>query len=494
MAATFSRFCIEGLHNNRTVDITIEDNQLVLVGENGTGKSTVVNYLYFFLTMQWQRLLDYEFTALTAEINGEMLTFTREEIQEASRLPSRRLPVSVRIRIEERLHHLLGSGPYEELLQDEQALRMLARKVDIPSSMLRDHLLSQEQEERSMLSESIKKTEEIIRRANLTMLYLPTYRRIEQELEPILRSMYPDLTAEFKDAFRGNRLRKRRSRSPAGSIEMTEFGMDDVQEVFARKMGEIKDIFSDGLNKLVGTYLSDIIRRDYQQVDPAKFAELDETTMDAILERIDERILSRADQDKLRELITHIRDGRTANNGQDIRGEDRIIAHFWMRLTDLYKKQQDQETDVWKFAEVCNQYLSEGKHIIYDNVTFKLGIHHPDTVRISDEREEDTETGSIPLKMLSSGEKQIISLFSHIYLSGNSNFFLIIDEPELSLSVPWQQRFLPDILNSGKCRGLVAATHSPFIFDNNLDLYTHDIKEFTRPFKEEIPAALVPVL
>jgi recombinational DNA repair ATPase RecF len=81
MAATFSRFCIEGLHNNRTVDITIEDNQLVLVGENGTGKSTVVNYLYFFLTMQWQRLLDYEFTALTAEINGEMLTFTREEIQ-----------------------------------------------------------------------------------------------------------------------------------------------------------------------------------------------------------------------------------------------------------------------------------------------------------------------------------------------------------------------------------------------------------------------------
>jgi hypothetical protein len=35
----------------------------------------------------------------------------------------------------------------------------------------------------------------------------------------------------------------------------------------------------------------------------------------------------------------------------------------------------------------------------------------------------------------------------------------------------WQQQLLPDIINSGKCELLLAVTHSPFIFDNELDKY-----------------------
>jgi hypothetical protein len=86
--------------------------------------------------------------------------------------------------------------------------------------------------------------------------------------------------------------------------------------------------------------------------------------------------------------------------------------------------------------------------------------------------------------MLSSGEKQIISLFSRIYLSDRSNYFVIIDEPELSLSVSWQKRFLPDILNSGRCNGLVAVTNSPFICDNELDDYMRPFKLFMEPWND----------
>lgn len=82
---------------------------------------------------------------------------------------------------------------------------------------------------------------------------------------------------------------------------------------------------------------------------------------------------------------------------------------------------------------------------------------------------------------LSSGEKQIVSLFSHLYLSGQKNSFVIIDEPELSLSVPWQKRLLPDILN--KCNGFIAVTHSPFIFDNELRTYVHSLEEYTTSFE-----------
>ncbi len=62
--------------------------------------------------------------------------------------------------------------------------------------------------------------------------------------------------------------------------------------------------------------------------------------------------------------------------------------------------------------------------------------------------------------------------------TGEQKFFVLIDEPELSLSVPWQRRFLADIRNSEFCSGLVAVTHSPFIYDNDLRRFAHGLGEF----------------
>ncbi|XRP07374.1 AAA family ATPase [Enterobacter cloacae] len=47
----------------------------------------------------------------------------------------------------------------------------------------------------------------------------------------------------------------------------------------------------------------------------------------------------------------------------------------------------------------------------------------------------------IQLNDLSSGEKQVISLMSILYLYDNSNKIILIDEPELSLSLPSQKLY-----------------------------------------------------
>ena len=62
----------------------------------------------------------------------------------------------------------------------------------------------------------------------------------------------------------------------------------------------------------------------------------------------------------------------------------------------------------------------------------------------------------------------------------HKNLFVFIDEPELSLSIDWQRMLLVDILESTSCTGLVATTHSPFVFDNELEDYVHGINEFCR--------------
>lgn len=55
---------------------------------------------------------------------------------------------------------------------------------------------------------------------------------------------------------------------------------------------------------------------------------------------------------------------------------------------------------------------------------------------------------------------------------------VLFDEPELSLSIYWQERLLPDILTSKRCAFMLAVTHSPFIFNNELKQYAVGLKEF----------------
>jgi ABC-type Mn2+/Zn2+ transport system ATPase subunit len=66
MSINLSRFCIKGLYHTRTIDVQIKGNKLILVGENGIGKSTVVNLIFFFLTRQWDRILEYDFDSIFA--------------------------------------------------------------------------------------------------------------------------------------------------------------------------------------------------------------------------------------------------------------------------------------------------------------------------------------------------------------------------------------------------------------------------------------------
>ncbi|EKI3603217.1 ATP-binding protein, partial [Salmonella enterica subsp. enterica serovar Cerro] len=81
---------------------------------------------------------------------------------------------------------------------------------------------------------------------------------------------------------------------------------------------------------------------------------------------------------------------------------------------------------------------------------------------------DDFSGDRIQLNDLSSGEKQVISLMSILYLYDNNNKIILIDEPELSLSLPWQKLLLPDIDQCNTVSQVIAITHSPFIFDNEL--------------------------
>lgn len=82
----------------------------------------------------------------------------------------------------------------------------------------------------------------------------------------------------------------------------------------------------------------------------------------------------------------------------------------------------------------------------------------------------------IKLSDLSSGEKQEIILFFELIFSTDKSLMILIDEPELSLHVAWQEDFINDLSNiiKNKKINVIIATHSPFIIGeykkNQIDL------------------------
>ncbi len=85
----------------------------------------------------------------------------------------------------------------------------------------------------------------------------------------------------------------------------------------------------------------------------------------------------------------------------------------------------------------------------------------------------ETPSGdNIGLEELSSGEKQQFLLFYHLIFSTKSGTLVLIDEPELSMHIAWQQKFLKDLAAVAKLNDLqfLIATHSPDIIYDRWDL------------------------
>jgi ABC-type dipeptide/oligopeptide/nickel transport system ATPase component len=234
MTNILSRFRIESLHNLRNIDVTINDNKLVLVGENGTGKSTVVNLITFFLTRQWHKMLNYEFKYIEAQLGDKEIVINRDLITKIDPRDFRDLSRRFPSRFVREIEALIRESSLEDILDNKDTLRNLALRLGTSPSMVTDYLVryAEMQPQSDELREIGKSIANLIQGQ---ILYLPTYRRIEQDL----RSIFPQLDLdEFRSQVR-ERFTHRTDR-PA-FLELVEFGMEDVEFTIQRRLEEIKD-------------------------------------------------------------------------------------------------------------------------------------------------------------------------------------------------------------------------------------------------------------
>jgi len=451
--SNITRFQIKKLHGYKNFDLKIENNIIILVGENGSGKTTVLRLLFNFLSGQWVALLKFRFDELVITIDGKLHT-----------LPYGLLEKSITPRIPDDPRILRKLSPpvrrdLSDLLEQNQGrpnlfeLESFCDQFDVPLEYI---IRGITEEPRTSEGEELNRIlTDLTNSFDATLLYLPTYRRIEQELKFIFKGFDDD---EIRRRHMYMRSRKKEN----AHIELIEFGMKDVEMEINKILEQLKEFQRVNLNELTLGYLGEIVEKKYLEVDVSKIQSASSDIISNVLERIQKDILSPESKQHLSETIQKVKQGETPDE------HAKVICHYFIKLLNFQHYLQQKETQITSFCEVCNQYMVD-KNFFYDSVNFKFLIN----TECQDEKYQKVE-----LHHLSSGEKQIVSLFSQLYLSDNTKYFVLIDEPELSLSVPWQRKFLMDIKNGNFCSGLIAVTHSPFIYDNELEKYAHGLGEF----------------
>lgn len=517
------KFIITKLNGYQNVEIHIENNKKILVAENGSGKTTILNILYCCLTNNTNKLKNFLFEKAELKFsNGQKTVFYKDDLEQKYNENFdgvwenySRLRPSDYFFLNEKLNNLFSSvatifeyygyidaqrfmkqyvesifkfeGRNKELRRkyiskyliesfDSVSTRMFfdvddliiekeylykayfylksgefdnftrKNKFDIFGERARKNVFYREIMD-IFLSELEWRITEIknLKRSyyynsKVNTIFLPTYRRIENDSTEILEDF------KIKE---GSHI---------------SFGIKDVVSLYSDIFKKLKDFSFESFSKINNKIIDQYLNKSNFDLKILDGYTLDELKL--ILDRIGNGI-----EKKNKEKIIESIESKSQNN---------YINILLINMIEIYEIQKMVENEILKYTEVCNKYLV-GKKIEYCRQNMQIQL-------LQNGKE-------LSFNVFSSGEKQIISLFAKLYLLPlkelewsneskileslpNKKFWMIFDEPELSLSVEWQKTLLTDILESNRCDFLFVTTHSPFIFKNNLKFHTSDIRNY----------------
>jgi predicted ATP-binding protein involved in virulence len=143
-----------------------------------------------------------------------------------------------------------------------------------------------------------------------------------------------------------------------------------------------------------------------------------------------------------------------------------INQHQLHRIDRLFSKVESYQSDknriyarLTRFELLVNKFLNETGKKVQTNNKGRL------VVKLAGEERD--------LSVLSSGERQIVIMLAHLVLNkrlrGDGVF--IVDEPELSLHISWQDMFVDAIQKASPNLQIILATHSPSIIGGRNHMY-----------------------
>lgn len=477
--ALVEHFSIDGLFGYRSVSFDSARAATILIARNGSGKTTLVAALDAFLRGQISRFAGVTFSKITCRLKGNStnLVLNKAEVDQLTDI-TRHPDLAINAKawdvqplaLLELVETVKGTKLSE--LHDNPTFQTINSKVGFDGHRAKglcEKMLSQLDELNPSIAVLRKKISEAL--GDTEIVYLPTYRRIELSIPQ-----------SDEPAYYPSRRRKRNVLSRLGVARSglytadIQFGLGDISDRLKALYSEMLAISNSGYGKVSANIINDLISGEYKTASPDASARPTQEALEIFFNRIKQAERGHfAGPYRSFMLSPNLNRIFTGDVPQDAAP---FLTYFLEQLNSIIQQTRGTEELVEAFINSCNNYLSnaddsidgygstdsyDNKQLIFNRRNFKVKVLSNST------------SAEIPMESLSSGEKQMISLFARLYLYPGDKL-LLIDEPELSLSLDWQRKILVDVLRAPSCKQVIAITHSPFIFDNELESYAGALK------------------
>lgn len=366
-------FAINGLFGFKDVEIPFDKEAVILIAENGSGKTTILNTLYYSISCKFDKLRTVEFESVVLEFTSgvsveikksDLNSLYDPDILETFHLLRRYLPS----RDIEMLQRELRKSSSSESARRRILELIDIYKIRIPfkylNSLMEEWSLSEKKVEQKSKIDKIRAT--IQENLNESVLYFPTYRRIEEDLKNL---GYED--DRFERLSRGEEEGK-----------LIQFGMNDVIDRFDKIKTTIKNSALNLFSKVTGEILTQFV--EGIEITQEMRDSIQPDTLNIVLSRVGENNISRSDRNKIEKLVS----------SGEINSDEQYsqLVYFLSKLVGLYEQQKEKDDSINQFSRICNEYLNK-KRIVYDEANVDISII------------QTRNKNPIDIKNLSSGEK-----------------------------------------------------------------------------------------
>lgn len=431
------RFKADNVHDYLNYEIDFNENLTFLIGINGTGKTSVLKLILGLISPSFNYLnsINYDFAlieCLDEDDNSFVISSTKTEDNEYS---------------------------LELTVNKDKPIQGKIIKLNPVQQRYLD--FDKDDEHTNLIIEGFNEQEVVKKIKGLTTpLFLGLDRRVYEgrQIDRMRQSFF---------------FRKKYKNFPTG--DPLNISLIDIQEVIfdyyriiASKQPEINQNFK---NKIL---LQSFEFLDSQQINIIDdFKELRDKKQQALDAFDNLNIVGFKSQvdtffEQLETVLKAINEKRKSNETGEINKESIEFFQRWFnnqpqlkRIDKLIEYNQAYQSEIEglyepieKLKNIINTFFSESKK--------ELTINSQGELKVIFKNGKEAE-----IFELSSGEKQIITMLGHLIFFEEKfktqKGIFIIDEPEVSLHLAWQEIFVNSILEASPNTQFILATHSPAI-------------------------------
>jgi predicted ATPase len=164
-------------------------------------------------------------------------------------------------------------------------------------------------------------------------------------------------------------------------------------------------------------------------------------------------IIQKVTNNSVRNALSRLLEGKETEDSEKML-ENKLFRALLINIWRVLEKEENfYARSVDELVKIFNDHLYQGKQLaLYPN-----GAPYID---LGSEKKHS-------LAQLSSGERHLLTFLTFVLVFGKDRNFFLVDEPEVSLNTKWQRELLPLLSKLNPGAQLIVATHNPFLVNRN---------------------------